>query len=519
MGGNLMPGIPYIQIRNVSKVFPPSVLALDHVSIDIFKGEIHSIIGENGAGKSTLMKVLYGMERLTGGEILINGKKEQIDSPQDAVVKGIGMVHQEFMLIPNYTVLENIVLGYEDTRKFGLLDFKQARVKILALAKKIDLEIDPDEKVGNLSIAVQQKIEILKQLYRSVETLILDEPTAVLAPQEVAELFIQVRDLKKEGKTIIFISHKLNEILEISDRITVMRKGSHIWTKPNSGLTKSNLAEAMVGRSVLFAVKKERNIPGRAILSIKNIVIENSNNKSKKTLNNVSLEVHAKEIVGVAGIEGNGQYELIQCIIGQITPDQGEIRILGKTVNCLPVRKRREVIAYISQDRKRIGSAQANSITDNVLMTHHYLDKSLLNNIKLFQLRKIYKLADDVIQRYNIIAKNRYSTISSLSGGNQQKVILGREIGLHNPLMILDQPVRGLDVGSIEYIQERIVEQRNSGAAILLVSADLDELFSLSDRIVVMYKGRIVANLCSSDTNRSEIGSYMLGSKEAQPTD
>lgn len=215
------------------------------------------------------------------------------------------------MLIPNYTVLENIVLGYEDTRKFGLLDFKQARVKILALAKKIGLEIDPDEKVGNLSIAVQQKIEILKQLYRSVETLILDEPTAVLAPQEVAELFIQVRDLKKEGKTIIFISHKLNEILEISDRITVMRKGSHIWTKPNSGLTKSNLAEAMVGRSVLFAVKKERNIPGRAILSIKNIVIENSNNKSKKTLNNVSLEVHAKEIVGVAGIEGNGQYELI----------------------------------------------------------------------------------------------------------------------------------------------------------------------------------------------------------------
>ena len=271
-----------------------------------------------------------------------------------------------------------------------------------------------------------------------------------MAPQEVAELFIQVRDLKKEGKTIIFISHKLNEILEISDRITVMRKGSHIWTKPNSGLTKSNLAEAMVGRSVLFAVKKERNIPGRAILSIKNIVIENSNNKSKKTLNNVSLEVHAKEIVGVAGIEGNGQYELIQCIIGQITPDQREIRILGKTVNCLPVRKRREVIAYISQDRKRIGSAQANSITDNVLMTHHYLDKSLLNNIKLFQLRKIYKLADDVIQRYNIIAKNRYSTISSLSGGNQQKVILGREIGLHNPLMILDQPVSGLDVSSIE---------------------------------------------------------------------
>lgn len=502
----------FISMESIVKIFPPSNVALDNVSVEIEEGKVHSFIGENGAGKSTLMKVLYGLEPATSGQIYIHGEKVNFNSPKDAVSKGIGMVHQEFMLIPSYTILENVILGYEDTNKIGLLNLGGARKKLVALCEQMGFDVNPDDKIETLSVAVQQKVEIIKQLYRDVNVLILDEPTAILAPQEADELFKMIESLKAKGKTILFISHKLDEILRISDNVTVMRQGVHVWTRPNDNLTKTDLAEAMVGRSVLFTVKKTKSNPGKPVLELQNITLASEKTSGKMMLDDVSLTVREREIVGIAGVEGNGQYELVQVIIGNQPPDDGKVAVLENDISKDSIRKRRKNIAYIPQDRKLSGSSQEDSIQDNAFMTHHYLNDSLVKMGKILDKRKIAKFTDDLISNFSVVCESRKSPIKSLSGGNQQKVIVGREFGLEHPLLVLDQPVRGLDVGSIEYIHSHIIEQRDNGAAVLLVSADLDELFSLSDRIVVMYKGKIVAERIPEDTTRNEIGGYMLGS-------
>lgn len=504
-----MDALAYIQMKDVVKVYPPDKIALNKVSLGIEAGEIHSIIGENGAGKSTLMKVLFGLEKANEGEIFMNGNKVNISTPQEAVKQGIGMVHQEFMLIGEYTVIENIVLGDEPTKK-GLLNLNASRVKLEQIMKDFKFDIPLDAKIKDISIAAQQKVEIVKLLFREVNTLILDEPTAVLAPQEADELFVLLRRIKSQGKTVIFISHKLNEVLDISDRITVMRNGKYIWTKKNENLTKSDLANAMVGRSVMLVVDKKEAKPGKAIMQVDKLTMRNMNLAHKKDLDHVSFSIRSGEIVGIAGVEGNGQYELVQAIVGLMKAD-GSIQIDGREVSNLPVSERRKLIAYVPQDRKLSGSSQNESILMNTMMTHHYVDKDICNKWGILKSKRLKKLAEDIIAGYQVSCQGANMNIGSLSGGNQQKVIIGREFELNSRILVVDQPVRGLDVGSIEYIHRRIIEKRDAGEAVLLASADLDELFGLSDRILVMYNGKIVMEKHISDTTREEVGSYMLG--------
>lgn len=504
-----MNAVTYIQMKDIVKVYPPDKIALNKVSLDINAGEIHSIIGENGAGKSTLMKVLFGLERANEGEIFIRGEKVNISTPREAVKYGIGMVHQEFMLIGEYTVLENIVLGDEPTKN-GLLNLNASRDKLEKIMKDFKFNIPLDAKVKDISIAAQQKVEIVKLLFRDVTTLILDEPTAVLAPQEVDELFALLRQIKSQGKTIIFISHKLDEVLEISDRITVMRNGQYIWTKDNKDLTKSDLANAMVGRSVMLTVDKKPANPGKIVLEIKGLTMQNENLEHKKDLDDVSLQLRSGEILGVAGVEGNGQYELVRAIIG-LAHSEGSIVIEGKEVSNLSIKERRRLIAYVPQDRKNSGSSQNESILMNSMMTHHYVNSQICNKWGMLIKRNCRKLAQHIIEGYQVSCQGENMNIGSLSGGNQQKVIIGREFELNTGLLVVDQPVRGLDVGSIEYIHKRIVEKRDAGEGILLVSADLDELFSLSDRIIVMYNGKVAMEKSISDTSKEEVGAYMLG--------
>lgn len=500
-----------IQMRNIIKIYPPENIALDDVSIEIKHGEIHSIIGENGAGKSTLMKVLYGLENPNEGVILIGDKKTRIQSPNDAVSNGIGMVHQEFMLIPEYTVLENVVLGVEPKKHRFFLNLDSARKKLNKILIEMNFNISLDDKIADISVAAQQKVEIIKQLYRDANVLILDEPTAVLTPQESEDLFVLLDKIKNDGKTIIFISHKLDEVLKISDRITIMRKGKLIWTKENKNLTKVDLANAMVGRDVLFTTQKSLANPGKKVLELRD-VSTGDNLQSNSDLKNVDLSVRKKEIVGIAGVEGNGQYELVNAIIG-IVNSKGDILVNDQNINNMSIREKRKLIAYISQDRKTVGSSQNSNIVDNTLMTHHYRNKDLVSSKGILNIRKINKYSSELLRKYQVNTDNIHVSIGSLSGGNQQKVIIGREFELDCDLLIIDQPVRGLDVGSIEYIHKKIIEKRDSGVACLLISADLDELFNLSDRILVMHKGEIVAEKVTTETTKEEIGEYMLGAR------
>lgn len=499
-----------IEMRHIVKVFPPDNVALNDVSFSTGHGEIHSIIGENGAGKSTLMKILYGLESAGEGEIYLDGEKRSISSPKDAVAYGIGMVHQEFMLIGEYSVIENIVLGNEPVGFGGIIQIEKARGKLEAIIEKFQFDINLDEKVNNISIAAQQKVEIIKLLYRDVDTLIMDEPTAVLAPQEVDELFELLETIKKEGKTILFISHRLDEVLRISDYITVLRSGRFIWTKENKGLTKTDLAQAMVGRDVVLTVQKEPVEPGAVILDVRDLCVKNPRVESKKDVYDTSFTIREKEIVGIAGIEGNGQYELLQALMG-LAPSEGSIFLDGQDLTGMGIRERRRWISYVAQDRKISGSSQTDSIEQNLVMTHHYRNKALLGRFHIFGGKRCGRFSRNLIEKYQIVCAGAKAPIQSLSGGNQQKVIIGREFELDSKLLVLDQPVRGIDVGSIEYIHKKIIEMRNAGLACLLVSADLDELFSLADWILVMYRGRIVARKRPEETTREEIGEYMLG--------
>lgn len=498
-----------IEFQNVVKVYPPNVMALDHVSASFRQGEIHAIVGENGAGKSTLMKVLYGLVARDAGNILLRGQPVQFSSPGEAIAAGIGMVHQEFVLIPEYSVWENVVLGLEPTRAFGRLDASTAQRQVQAKIDQYDLNLEVDAQVGDISIAARQKVEILKLLYREVSILILDEPTAVLTPQEVPSLFDELRRLRESGRTILFISHRLDEVLELSDRITVMRKGRVIDTIRAAGTTQEKLAELMVGREVVFTTRRKPQVPGPVVFQAENLVYRDPNGQAR--LQDVSLTVRAGEVVGIAGVEGNGQFELVNLIMGIAEPDAGRLRVGNQDLTQADILDRRRSISFVPQDRGRQGASLEAAVVEDAIMTHHRLDprftrwKGLLLDWKFAR-----DFTESLRSKFSVNMASTDQPFRSLSGGNQQKVILGRELLQDTPFVLLDQPTRGLDVGSIEYVHDQILNLRAEGKAVLLISADLEELFLISDRIVVLHRGRAVADLSIEEASVEEVGLLML---------
>ena len=499
-------------MRGIYKIYPPEVVALENVDWSLDKGEIHSIVGENGAGKSTLMKILSGLIRPSSGKIYIKEHPVAFSAPYQAMKMGIGMVHQEFMLIPSFKVYENVVLGAEKSisKPGGIIDRKKSRLKVKELCKTYGFDIDIDAITSEISVAAQQKIEILKQMFREVDVLIMDEPTAVLTPQETEELFEQLKQLKKMGKTIVFISHKLDEVLAISDRITVMRKGKKIDTIPNRGLTKNRLANMMVGRDVVFTISKTPKSPGKAILRIEDITINSTN---KRLLGPISFEVAEGEILGLAGIEGNGQFELVEALIGTLPLSSGKILVEDKDVAGMSTRDRRKYIGFVSEDRKYTSLALKGTIIENLTMTHHIKDE--MHGLSFtINWHKGTNFSRKLIRDFSIVCRGVYEECISLSGGNQQKIVVAREFTLNTPFLLLDQPTRGLDVGTIEFIHKNILDMRERGIAILLISADLDELFNLSDRLLVIREGKITGILDPKEVTKEDVGAYMLGVKE-----
>ncbi len=504
-----------IEMRNIIKVYPPNVVALDDVSVDFREGEIHSIVGENGAGKSTLMKILYGLTPADSGEILLSGKTVSFHNPGEAIAAGIGMVHQEIVLIPQYTVWENIVLGVEPVRSFGRLDVEKAQQLVRQKIDEFQFNIDIHARVEDISVAARQKVEILTLLYRNVSILILDEPTSVLTPQEIPQLFNELARLRDNGHTILFISHRLEEVLELSNRITVMRKGKKIATVEASQTNRQELARMMVGREVLFLSRRTTQSPGRVVFHIENLNLRASDGRTR--LKEINLDVRSGEIVGLAGVEGNGQFELVNTIMGIQKPTNGRISVDSTDITHAPILERRRKIAFVPQDRGKMGASLTADIVDNAIMTHHRLnDQFSLWSGLLLNYPFARHFTDVLAEKFAVVMPSRSAPFRALSGGNQQKVILGRELMLNSPFILLDQPTRGLDVGSIEYVHDQILHMRSEGKAILMISADLEEIFLLSDRILVLYRGQIVADILVEQTSLEEIGTLML---EGKPRD
>jgi simple sugar transport system ATP-binding protein len=504
---------PLIEFRSVVKVYPPNVMALDHASASFRQGEIHAIVGENGAGKSTLMKALYGLAPRDAGEILLRGRPVQFNSPGEAIAAGIGMVHQEFVLIPEYSVWENVVLGLEPAGPFGRLQAGEARRQVQAKIDEYGLRLEVDALVGEISVAARQKVEILKLLYREVSVLILDEPTSVLTPQEVPALFGELRRLRESGRTILFISHRLDEVLDLSDRITVMRKGRVIDTVEAEGTTKEKLAQMMVGREVVFTTRRKPQAPGEVVFRAEGLSCRDANGQER--LRSISLEVRAGEVVGIAGVEGNGQFELVNLIMGLAEPSAGSLRVDEQDLTRAEILERRRSISFVPQDRGRLGASLDASILEDAIMTHHRLDprftrwKGLLLNWPFAR-----NFTERLRRDFSVNMARIDQPFRSLSGGNQQKVILGRELLSDTPFLLLDQPTRGLDVGSIEYVHGQILRMRAEGKAVLLISADLEELFLLSDRIVVLHRGQAVTDLPVEEATVETVGLLMLEGRE-----
>jgi general nucleoside transport system ATP-binding protein len=498
-------------MRGVTKQFP-GVLANDHVDFDLRKGEVHALLGENGAGKSTLMNILYGLYRADEGEIRTNGKPVTFSSAKDAIDRGIGMVHQHFMLIPVMTVAENIVLEVEPRKAGVLLDYDAAVERVRDISTRFGLAVNPSAKVANISVGQQQRVEILKALYRGAEILILDEPTAVLTPQEAGELFGIIKSLQADGTSIIFISHKLNEVLEIADRITVLRRGKKIDTVPREGATEETLARMMVGREVLLRVEKRPSEPGDKLLELKNVNV--NDDRGLPAVREVSFDVHAGEIVGIAGVEGNGQSELIEAITGLRAAAGGEIVVGGRTMTHPTARKMLDAgVGHIPEDRQRRGLVLEFTIAENIAL-HDYNRPPDSKWGWLFP-RRLIQRAASLIREFDVRGGGPQTRGGALSGGNQQKVVAAREIARDPSVLVAAQPTRGLDVGAIEYLHRRLVEERDEGRAILLTSLELDEILSLSDRILVMYEGRIVGEH-ARDTTEEEIGFEMLGGRRKE---
>jgi ABC-type uncharacterized transport system ATPase subunit/ABC-type uncharacterized transport system permease subunit len=496
-----------LEARGITKQFP-GVLANDHVDFTLRKGEIHALLGENGAGKTTLMNILYGLYQPDSGQILVNGRLAHIHSPKDSIALGIGMVHQHFMLIPVFTVAENVMLGMETTR-FTRLDRQRVAAQVRQLSHAYGLDVDPEAVVGDLPVGVQQRIEIVKTLYRNAQILILDEPTAVLTPQETEELFRIMRELTARGVSIIFITHKLKEVMAVADRITVMRNGRVVGTTTPAETDEARLAAMMVGREVILKVEKEPAQPKEEVLRVENLHVRDW--RDLEAVRGVSFSVRAGEILGIAGVQGNGQTELVEALTGLRPYTQGRMWLDGKEVTHKPVRVITEAgAAHIPEDRQRHGLVLSYSVADNMILNSYY--RAPFARRWVMQRAVIDAFARDLMQQFDVRAPSPFVAVSTLSGGNQQKVIVARELSHPNVrLVIANQPTRGLDVGSIEYIHRRIVEMRDRGIAVLLVSAELDEIMALSDRIAVMYRGQIVATVEAAKATREQLGLWMAG--------
>ncbi|HNR96148.1 MAG: Galactose/methyl galactoside import ATP-binding protein MglA [Chloroflexi bacterium ADurb.Bin180] len=499
-----------LEVRGISKAFP-GVQANDHIDFELEKGEIHALLGENGAGKSTLMNILYGLYHPDEGQILLNGEEVKIRESKDAIRMGIGMVHQHFMLIPVFTVAENIMLGMETTRN-GLLDRATASRKIKEFAHQFGMEIDPGALVKDLPVGVQQRVEIVKALYRGADILILDEPTAVLTPQEANELFRVMRALAAQGKSIIFITHKLKEVFAVADRITVLRGGKVAGSTTPDKATEAELASMMVGREVLLTVEKKPPRTGDVVLRVENLQVMDE--RHFMCVDGLCLEVRAGEILGVAGVQGNGQTELVEAITGLRTATGGKIEILNQdTTRYSPREIIERGVAHVPEDRQKHGLVLSYPLVDNLVLSTYYR-KPFCRNAFLLDNKAIDANGRKLVVEYDIRTPSEYTQAGNLSGGNQQKVIVAREFSRQSKLVVAAQPTRGLDVGSTEFIHQRLVQQRDAGAAILLISVELDEILSLADRIAVLYKGQIIDTLPAAEATPERLGLLMAGIKK-----
>lgn len=499
-----------IEMLDITKKFP-GIIANDKVTFKVKKGEVHALLGENGAGKSTLMSVLFGLYQPEGGTIKVRGKEVQINNPNDANDLRIGMVHQHFKLVHNFTVAENIVLGMEDTKN-GFISMKDSVKKINDLSKKYGLKVDADSIIEDISVGMQQRVEILKMLYRDADILIFDEPTAVLTPQEIEELMDIMKNFAAEGKSIVLITHKLKEIKAVADRCTILRKGKYIGTVEVEDTSMEEMAEMMVGRKILFDIQKEDNEVLDTILKVESLSVKDEINE-KPLVKNVSFEVKAGEILAVAGIEGNGQTQLVEAITGLRKIDSGKVFFKDKEITHASVReKTTEGIAHIPEDRHKYGLVLDFTLEENLILQDYF--KPEFQNYGFLNFSEIHKHSEELIKDYDIrTGKGRLTLTRSISGGNQQKAIIARELSRDNVLVIAVQPTRGLDVGAIEYIRKSLLQKRKENKAVLLVSLELDDVMNLADRIVVMYEGEIVANVMNKDTTENELGLFMSGSK------
>lgn len=500
-----------IEMLNITKEFP-GIKANDNITLQVKEGEIHALLGENGAGKSTLMSILFGLYQPDEGKIKIHGKEVLINDPNDANKYKIGMVHQHFKLVHNFTVLENIILGIEETGLFGKLKKSEARKKVMDLSQRYHLNVDPDAKIEDITVGMQQRVEILKMLFRDNEILIFDEPTAVLTPQEIDELMHIMKELISEGKSIIFITHKLNEIKAVADRCTIIRKGRYVDTVNVADVSKDVLSEKMVGHKVNFIVDKDEAKPTDTVLKVDGLTYQ-PKGANKPLLNNVSFEVKKGEIVCIAGIDGNGQSELVYNISGIEKPTAGHVYLNGQDITATSIRERNDSgMAVIPEDRHKHGLVLDYSVAENMILKCYYKPEFEKHGFIDFDAMNAY--SDKLIEQYDVRSGEGSKSIArGMSGGNQQKAIVAREIESGSDLLIAVQPTRGLDVGAIEFIHKQIVKHRDSGHAVLLVSLELDEVMTVSDRILVMYEGEIVADVNPKDIDVKELGLYMAGSK------
>ena len=505
-----------IEMLNITKRFP-GIIANDNISLQLKKGEIHALLGENGAGKSTLMSVLFGLYQPEEGVIKKDGKEVKISNPNDANDLGIGMVHQHFKLVECFSVLDNIILGVEPN-KLGFLKKAEAREKVMALSEKYGLAIDPDAIIEDITVGMQQRTEILKMLYRDNEILIFDEPTAVLTPQEIKELMQIMKNLAAEGKSILFISHKLAEIMEVADRCTVLRKGKYIGTVETANTTMAELSAMMVGRDVNFHVEKKEAHPGEVLLSVENMTVASKVHKNN-AVKNVSLKVHAGEIVCIAGIDGNGQTEFVHGLTGLEPLVSGKIEMCGKDITHASIRERNVMgMSHIPEDRHKHGLVLDYTLENNLVL-QRYFEPEFTNKAGFLKFKNIRANAERLIEQYDVRSGQGPVTVArSMSGGNQQKAIIAREIDKNPEVLVAVQPTRGLDVGAIEYIHKQLVAQRDAGKAVLLVSLELDEVMDVPDRILVMYEGEIVGEFDPKTTTQEELGLYMAGAKKDEVT-
>ena len=497
-----------LELRGITKAFP-GVVANDAVDFDLRDGEVHALLGENGAGKSTLMNVLYGLYHPDDGEILVSGETVRMSSPREAIDRGIGMVHQHFMLIPVMTVAENIVLAVEPKQAGIFLDTREAERRVREISERFGLAVDPHAKVQDITVGQQQRVEILKALYRGAEILVLDEPTAVLTPPEAKELFEIIRSLTAQGKSIVFITHKLNEVLEIADRITVLRRGKLVETLPAAGATENGLARLMVGRDVLLSVEKTPSEPGEPLLQVEDLHVFDDRGLEK--VRGISLEVAAGEIVGIAGVDGNGQTELIDALTGLRRPQEGRVLVDGKDVTSGSAHHHYDAgLGHIPEDRQRRGLVLDFTIAENIAV--HDFRAAPASRLGWLFPRRLVQRAAQLIREFDVRGGGPQTRASALSGGNQQKVILAREIARDPRVLLAAQPTRGLDVGAIEFVHRRLIEERDEGRAVLLVSLELEEVISMADRILVIYEGEIVGEFPPSVTEE-ELGVAMTGGR------